>query len=149
MIVLTIQYINNFHVQEFLTGIEIQSQFHFFVTTEMTERLSVERLYELRDQLQGSKDIEIVNQHFDDARDFGVSSERMNKLVKEIDRVTADKANIIEELDIQLMALQQKSTRSLIHSERMCMSEISTQASRVGRKASSRVGSSDGRDYRK
>ena len=87
-----------------------------------------------------------VNQHFDAARDFGVSSERMNKFVKEIDRVTADKANIIEELDMQLMALQQKSTTSLIHSERMCMSEIGTQASRVGRKASSRVGSSDGRE---
>ena len=60
--------------------------------------------------------------------------------------MTADKANIIEELDMQLMALQQKSTTSLIHSERMCMSEIGTQASRVSRKASSRVGSSDGRE---
>ena len=74
----------NFHVQEFLTGIEIQSQFHLSVRTEMSERLSVERLYELRDQLQESKNLEIVNQHFDAARDFGVSSERMNKLEKKI-----------------------------------------------------------------
>ena len=101
------------HLCEAEEAIETQSEFHLLVRKELTTDISSFRIEELHSQLANSENLNQAIEHFEIAREIGVSEEKITKMVKQLDRLEADKANITRQVEQRLSAMTNGSKDTL------------------------------------
>ena len=130
-------------IEDCVIAIEIQSQFHLMIMMELKSKMSNDRVKELHRQLKESPNLKAANEHFDNAKQLGVSEERMNKLVREIDRVSEDRRQTLQRLKECMSMSARRSVRKVesissasVHSSRAMQQPVTGSPSGLNRFAS-------------